>query len=173
MVRSRLGKRMVYSVAPLKCLRVDGELVKTAYWVAEVCFWSLDQNQTNGELETGRIVRTSRTADVPMGLSHKPHVIMNQAHLNQLLIEDTRRYGGREVEYGAEVKSVKIDETDDEYPVSVVAEKDGREIEYRAKYVLGCDGAHSTVRKSLGYKMVGDTSDAVWVCVLVGRALQD
>ncbi|KAF6525025.1 hypothetical protein HZS61_010820 [Fusarium oxysporum f. sp. conglutinans] len=26
----------------------------------------------------------------------------------------------------------------------------------------GCDGAHSTVRKSLGFKMVGDSSDSVW-----------
>ena len=26
----------------------------------------------------------------------------------------------------------------------------------------GCDGAHSTVRKSLGFKMIGDSSDAVW-----------
>jgi phenol 2-monooxygenase len=26
----------------------------------------------------------------------------------------------------------------------------------------GCDGAHSTVRRSLGYKMVGDSTDAVW-----------
>lgn len=26
----------------------------------------------------------------------------------------------------------------------------------------GCDGAHSAVRRSLGYQMVGDTSDAVW-----------
>lgn len=26
----------------------------------------------------------------------------------------------------------------------------------------GCDGAHSSVRRALGYKMVGDSSDAVW-----------
>ena len=26
----------------------------------------------------------------------------------------------------------------------------------------GCDGAHSNVRKSLGYKMIGDSTDAVW-----------
>ena len=26
----------------------------------------------------------------------------------------------------------------------------------------GCDGAHSVVRKQLGYKMIGDSSDAVW-----------
>lgn len=29
-------------------------------------------------------------------------------------------------------------------------------------YVQACDGAHSTVRKSLGYKMLGDSSDSVW-----------
>lgn len=26
----------------------------------------------------------------------------------------------------------------------------------------GCDGAHSIVRRSLGYKMIGDSTDAVW-----------
>jgi phenol 2-monooxygenase (NADPH) len=28
--------------------------------------------------------------------------------------------------------------------------------------VLACDGAHSNVRRSLGYKMLGDSTDAVW-----------
>jgi phenol 2-monooxygenase len=26
----------------------------------------------------------------------------------------------------------------------------------------GCDGAHSKIRKSLGYKMIGDSTDAIW-----------
>jgi 2-polyprenyl-6-methoxyphenol hydroxylase-like FAD-dependent oxidoreductase len=26
----------------------------------------------------------------------------------------------------------------------------------------GSDGAHSNVRKSLGYKMIGDSTDSVW-----------
>jgi len=147
---------------------LDGDLVKTAYWVTEVCFWSLDQRTTeNGHGDAAKIMRTSRTADTPTGLSHKPHVIMNQAHLNKLMLGDMKKYGGRDVDYGVGVKSVRIDEeADAEFPVSVMAEKDGREIEYRAKYVLGCDGAHSTVRKSLGFKMIGDSTDAVWVCLL-------
>lgn len=134
--------------------------MKTAYWVTEVCFWSADetQSQTSGD----RILRTGRTADVPPGLSHKPHVIMNQAHLNRLMLGDMKARSGRDVQYGAAVKSVTVDHSHPEQPISVVAEEGGKDVEYRARYVLGCDGAHSAVRKSLGYKMVGDTSDAIW-----------
>lgn len=137
---------------------LDSELVKTAYHVSEVCFWSSPE-------EEGKIKRTGRTADVPEGLSHKPHVIMNQARLNGLMIGEMGRAGGEEGEivYGVEVRSVRIEEGEGKFPVTVVAEKDGVEVEYRAKYLLGCDGAHSAVRRSLGYKMIGDSSDAVWV----------
>ncbi|KIV99271.1 uncharacterized protein PV09_09040 [Verruconis gallopava] len=141
---------------------LDGELVKTAYWVTEVCFWSADDSQTSGHGSGDRIMRTGRTADVPPGLSHKPHVIMNQAHLNKLMLGDMEKHGGRNVDYNLAVKSVEMDGSEPEYPVRVVAERDGKEVEYRAKYVLGCDGAHSAVRKSLGYRMIGDTTDAVW-----------
>lgn len=109
-----------------------------------------------------RIMRSGRTADVPPGLSHKPHVIMNQAHLNKLMLGDMAKYGGRDVDYDFGVKSVTIDSADAEYPCSVIAEQNGKNVEYRAKYVLGGDGAHSAVRRSLGYNMIGDTSDVVW-----------
>lgn len=141
---------------------LDSELVKTAYWVSEVCFWSVpDEQQPDGHTRD-RIIRSGRTADVPPGLSHMPHVIMNQAHLNKLMLGDMAKYDGRDVDYDFSVKSVAIDRADADYPCSVIAEKNEREIEYRAKYVLGCDGAHSAVRRSLGYKMIGDTSDVVW-----------
>lgn len=151
---------------------LEAELTKHAYWVTEVCFWSpadvhedaVQANGANGTTAVRRIKRTDRTADVPKGLSHLPHVIMNQAHLNKLMLGDMKEHGGREVDYGIGIKSCKMDERGDpEYPIHIVAEKlDGEEVEYRAQYLLGCDGAHSAVRKSLGYKMIGDTSDAVW-----------
>jgi phenol 2-monooxygenase len=31
-----------------------------------------------------------------------------------------------------------------------------------AKYVLGCEGAHSWTRRQLGFQMEGDTTDSVW-----------
>jgi phenol 2-monooxygenase (NADPH) len=40
----------------------------------------------------------------------------------------------------------------------------GKEEKVKAKYVVGCDGAHSWVRKTLGpeFAMVGESTDAIW-----------
>lgn len=148
------------------------DLVRHAYWVNEVCFWSVDDGgsesgESRGRIgEKRRIVRTGRTADLEEGLSWQPHVILNQARLNEILIEDIKKHDPRDFSYGVNVTSVEIDksvsEDPNDYAITVAAEQNGKQVTYRAKYVLGCDGAHSTVRRSLGYKMVGDTSDAVW-----------
>ena len=38
-------------------------------------------------------------------------------------------------------------------------EKDGKQEQIRAKYVVGCDGAHSAVRRSLGITLDGGEYD--------------
>ncbi|KAE8454402.1 hypothetical protein EG329_000024 [Mollisiaceae sp. DMI_Dod_QoI] len=131
------------------------DLLKSAFHVLEVVFWAGD--------EKGNLIRTSRTADTMPGLSHQPHVILNQAIMNRFLLDAMHRWNGQTVDYGYVVNGVSVDRIDgDPYPVTVTAEKDGVEEIFKAKYALGCDGAHSSVRKSLGYKMVGDSTDAVW-----------
>ncbi|KAJ5690870.1 hypothetical protein N7462_005262 [Penicillium macrosclerotiorum] len=137
---------------------IGEELLREAYHVLEVNFWA-----DNG---TGAIKRTGRTADTQPGLSHQPHVILNQARINGLLIELMQKYNDQKIDYGYNVTSVQVDSTSapdpTAYPVTVTAEKNGKTETFAAKYALACDGAHSVVRKSLGYKMVGDSSDAVW-----------
>ncbi|KAE9977476.1 hypothetical protein BLS_001379 [Venturia inaequalis] len=154
------------TVEVFESFNLEGELTKDAYWVNEVCFWSIEHDKTTGDEVPGRISRSNRTADVMPGISWQHHVIMNQAHLNKLLLEDVKRHCGEEVVYDVAVTGVKVETSDDvstsSYPVTVTTEKNGEEVVYKAKYVLGCDGAHSAVRRSLGYKMVGDTSNAVW-----------
>ncbi|KFY14278.1 hypothetical protein V492_02717 [Pseudogymnoascus sp. VKM F-4246] len=134
------------------------EMLREAYHVLEVNFW--------GASEEGGLVRTGRTADTAPGLSHQPHVILNQARVNGLLLDAMNRFNGQSVDYGYNVKGVQIDSEvagdSVAYPVTVTAEKDGMEESFKAKYVLACDGAHSAVRRSLGYKMIGDSTDAVW-----------
>ncbi|KAF2264742.1 phenol 2-monooxygenase-like protein [Lojkania enalia] len=137
---------------------VSEELLRESYHVLEVAFW--------GKGEEG-IERQSRAADTMRGLSHMPHVILNQARMNALMLGVMERgRGGKAIEYGVEVKSVEVDEEKardpDAYAVKVVAERDQKEEVWEAKYALGCDGAHSIVRKSLGYNMIGDTTDTVW-----------
>ncbi|RJE23942.1 Phenol 2-monooxygenase [Aspergillus sclerotialis] len=138
---------------------IGEELLRESYHVVEVVFWA---NQD----DSGVIRRTGRAADTQPGLSYQPHVILNQARINGLLLEAMDRFNGQGVDYGVKVKDVRVDEVKakdpDAYPVTVVAERDGEEVVFVAKYALACDGAHSVVRKSLGFNMVGDSSDAVW-----------
>ncbi|KAJ5927833.1 hypothetical protein N7466_006789 [Penicillium verhagenii] len=136
---------------------VGEELLREAYHVLEVSFWADDGSG---------IKRTGRTADTQPGLSHQPHVILNQARINGLLIERMQAYNDQQIDYGYNVTDVQVDSASasdpDSYPVTVTAEREGKTESFAAKYVLACDGAHSVVRKALGYKMIGDSSDAVW-----------
>ncbi|KAE8152359.1 FAD binding domain-containing protein [Aspergillus avenaceus] len=137
---------------------IGESLLRESYHVLEVVFWADDGS--------GEIRRTGRTADTQPGLSHQPHVILNQARINGLLIGSMRRFNNQEIDYGYDIKDVKVESqlsTDpNAYPIKVTVEKEGETKIFEAKYALGCDGAHSSVRRALGYKMIGDSSDAVW-----------
>ncbi|KAG9191326.1 phenol 2-monooxygenase [Alternaria panax] len=150
------------------------ELLREAYHILEVCFWGVDEDGSGNA--KGGIKRKSRSIDTEKGLSHLPHVILNQARMNGLMLgkmESVLKENGKwkegtsnGIEYGWVVKAVDIDEVKKYDPnahcVKVTAEKDGKEEVWEAKYVLGCDGAHSTIRKALDIRMPGDTSDTVW-----------
>jgi len=111
---------------------VGEELLREAYHVLEVNFWADDG--------TGAIRRTGRTADTQPGLSHQPHVILNQARINGLLIELMHKYNHQEIDYGYNVTHVLVDTASaidpDAYPVKVTAEKDGKVETFAAKYAL-------------------------------------
>ncbi|KAF6832405.1 phenol 2-monooxygenase [Colletotrichum plurivorum] len=148
------------TVEILESLGLGDDLLKEACHVLELAFWTPD--------EAGEGIRRSHLEpDTEPGLSHLPHVILNQARINELMIEDIeRRCGESRIQYGSDVRRVEVDSDKAGDPqaacVKVTAVEDGVERVYRAKYALGCDGAHSAVRKSLGFKMVGDSTDAVW-----------
>ncbi|KAI1431411.1 FAD binding domain-containing protein [Xylaria sp. CBS 124048] len=169
----------VRTVEVFESFGISEELLKVAYHVLEDAFWSpadpepddpdygrqrSDMDRANGKRG---IRRTHFTPDTEGGLSHLPHVILNQARINafltNLMVEAT---GTANIEYGCNVQDLSIDndlvDDPDAHCVTVTAVKDGVKQEYRAKYALGGDGAHSQVRKSLGIKMIGDSSDAIW-----------
>ncbi|GFP59706.1 FAD-dependent monooxygenase terD [Trichoderma asperellum] len=134
------------------------DLLKESYHVLEVAFWAAE-----GE----GIKRTHYTADTEPGLSHQPHVILNQARVNSMLIKEMERVSKKPmIEYGCEVQSVEVDDTAHKdsaaYCVTTTASSNGQQRIFQSKYVLACDGAHSAIRKSLGFAMVGDSTNAVW-----------
>lgn len=105
------------------------DLLKTAYHVLELAFWEGD--------DEGNLVRRGRAADTMPGLSHMPHVILNQTIMNRFLLEAMWKENEQGVNYGYDVMGVDVDIlSDGEYPVMVTADKDGNEEVFRAKYAL-------------------------------------
>lgn len=108
------------------------DLLKEAYHVLEVAFWAA---------EGDGIKRTHYAADTEPGLSHQPHVILNQARVNGMLIQEMQRVSGSAaIDYGCEVQSVEVDDTvhqdSDAYCVTTKAISGGQQKVFRSRYVL-------------------------------------
>ncbi|MDQ0259172.1 phenol 2-monooxygenase [Sinomonas atrocyanea] len=131
------------------------KLLREAYWVNETAFW--------GPAGSG-IGRTGRIQDVAEGLSEYPHVIVNQARMQDYLLEKMRTSPSRLVpDYGLEVTGVEVLPEGGDHPVEVTLRCEGGDAAVvRAKYVVGCDGARSAVRKSLGIELRGDARNHAW-----------
>jgi phenol 2-monooxygenase len=133
-------------------------VLKEAYWVMETTFWS--------PTEDGKgLKRTGRIRDTEDGLSEFPHVILNQARMQGMWLDAMKWSPSRlEPSYNRQLASLEIPQ---EGPVDVVVERQdeghrGEKEHLRAKYVVGCDGARSTVRQSLGLEMKGDFANQAW-----------
>lgn len=139
-------------------------VLREAYWVNETTFWKPD------EVQPGRIRRSARVQDTEDGLSEFPHVILNQARVHDFYLEIMRKSPHRlEPAYGRRLLDIEIDTAETAgHPLTVTLEridpKDGEnQIEtVRARYVVGCDGARSTVRKLLGRQLHGDSANQAW-----------
>ncbi len=137
---------------------LSGKLLREAYWVNETVFWR------PSKADRSRIERTGRVQDTEDGLSEFPHLIVNQARMQKYLLDYMRNSPTRlEANYGLEFLDLNV-ETEGEHPVVVTLRKvaNGAESTVRAKYVVGCDGARSRVRDSIGAAPRGDFANHAW-----------
>ena len=138
-------------------------VLKEAYWVNETTFWK------PSEADRGRIARSGRVQDVEDGLSHMPHVILNQARVHDFYLELMQKSASRLVpHYSRRLAKLERDaDTSNPYPVTAQFERqgdghDGSIETIRARYVVGCDGARSAVRQSIGLTLKGDSANHAW-----------
>ncbi|SAL04644.1 FAD-binding monooxygenase [Caballeronia calidae] len=140
---------------------LSDRLLREAYWVNETVFWRPDAN------DRGAIKRTGRVQDTETGMSEFPHVIVNQARVQDYLLGVMHRSAQRlEPDYDLEAVDVQRDDAG-EYPVRVTlrrtdAARLGEEVTVRARYVVGCDGARSRVRTAIGQALHGDAANHAW-----------
>ena len=139
-------------------------VMREAYWVNETAFWRPDA------ADPSRIVRSGRVQDVEDGLSEFPHVILNQARVHDFFLDVMRRSPSRlEPHYARRLADMTIDTSSDatSHPVTATFEiaegsEEGRTETIRARYAVGCDGARSAVRRSIGRELKGDSANQAW-----------
>ncbi len=143
-------------------------VMKEACWINEVTFWKPDEHRRDN------IVRHGRVQDVEDGLSEFPHVVLNQARVHDFYLDVMRNSPNRlepgysrrllDVEIGRDAPSGRDASS---HPVTVRFERmdpehRGHVEVVKARYVVGCDGARSVVRKCIGRELRGDSANQAW-----------
>lgn len=96
--------------------------------------------------------------DLGTGMSEFPFVLIVEQGIHERLIYDDLKSLGRDVRWLTEM--IGFAQTDDGVTATIVA--GGREETIEAKFLVGCDGAHSVVRHGLGLKFEGSTFERLF-----------
>jgi phenol 2-monooxygenase (NADPH) len=137
-------------------------VLKESCWVNETSFWKPDPKSRK------KIVRSGRIDDTEEGLSEFPHVILNQARVQDFYLDVMRKsVTGLEPHYARKLLDLEIDPKNSKKPVTVRLERldashEGKIETIKARYVVGCDGARSAVRQSMGLELKGDSANKAW-----------
>ncbi len=141
------------------------QIIQEAYQVNEAAFWKPDAEKPNN------ISRSNKVQDVADDLSEMPHLIINQARVHDEFLNVMLQSGIKlEPHYQRKLLGLEVSDDDSaEYPVTVQVERMVNVSQYRqevetlkAKYVIGCDGARSSVRQAIGQELVGDPLNQAW-----------
>ena len=140
-------------------------VLKEACWINETTFWKPDDKQPANVLRSGWV------QDVEDGLSEFPHVVLNQARVHDFYLDVMRRSASKlEPHYARRVVAVKPATQGNGNVLqrgTVTLERldpshEGQTETIKARYVVGCDGARSTVRTSIGRELHGDSANHAW-----------
>lgn len=143
-------------------------VLKEACWINETTFWKPDDKLREN------IIRSGRVQDVEDGLSEFPHVVLNQARVHDFYLDLMRKSSSRlEPYYARRLIDLQIDpeaaSRDNAYPSQATARlervdpsNEGQIETVKARYVVGCDGARSAVRKGIGRTLSGDSANHAW-----------
>ncbi|HEY5223631.1 MAG TPA: FAD-dependent monooxygenase [Microbacteriaceae bacterium] len=150
------------SVETFQAFGFASEVMDEGYHITSMAFWGPDPDDPT------RIVRNGMPADDPTGVSEFPHLIVNQARIQDYFAEAMANSPTRmKPDYGWEFVGLDVADEAEGHPVTVrlrstAGTHEGQERIVRAKYVIGCDGARSPVRSAIGRTMAGDQAMHAW-----------
>jgi len=166
--RMMLGQADGIACRTMEMFRAFGfseRVLKEACWINETTFWKPDAGQPTN------IVRSGWVQDVEDGLSEFPHVVLNQARVHDFYLDLMRRSAAKLEPYYARRVTAVEPAADGNAGVAgrvtVTLERlepphAGQTETVKARYVVGCDGARSIVRTSIGRDLHGDSANHAW-----------
>lgn len=143
----------------------------------EVAFWNPmeSSNPINGDgaPHSRGIERTNFAPDVNVPARFPFEVTIHQGRIERILQENLHLYAGDDTIRRSHRFLRYTTDDNREFPILVEYEYDladgtTERSTIRTKYLIGADGARSTVRKCMGLELQGETTDHIWgVCDFV------
>lgn len=141
-------------------------VVKETYQLKENTYWEPDpQNPENIKLK-------HKIKDARAGLSEFTHGIVNQARLHELLVDGMENSVTHlSPHYSRELVDMTIDDnlTQDlnAHPITATFKRtdeagNGKTEVVKARFIIGCDGARSGVRRAMNIPLNGDSANKAW-----------
>jgi len=108
------------------------------------------------DVDTGKVLLTLPLEEVKDETKYPHLLVLPQSKTERILCDALQKEKSADVRFSCTLISF----TQDAHSVSVRIQEDGKEKEVTASFLVGCDGAHSTVRKILGVHLKGATYKA-------------
>jgi 3-(3-hydroxy-phenyl)propionate hydroxylase len=101
--------------------------------------------------------------ELDFGVGHPPISFFSQPQLETVVRQALRRFPHVELRTGHELAS--FTQEADFVTVQLRDRRTGRIYDVRARYLLGSDGSHSTVRRTMGVRMLGTSYEEPWIAI--------
>ncbi|KAF3900343.1 Phenol hydroxylase, C-terminal dimerization [Trichophyton interdigitale] len=139
----------------LKTMGLADPLLQDGCYLWEMMIWKPSKD--------GTIERFSVIDNKIGPARYQRAITISQGIIEQVFDDDLAHQSQRGVQRNSKLVNVSLDEAGDpDFPVIAAVETDGVPRTVRAKFLVGTDGAHSTVRKCAGIQLNGESIDDFW-----------
>ncbi|KAH9997467.1 FAD binding domain protein [Xylariaceae sp. FL0662B] len=148
------------SIEVLDTFGIGDTIRNKSHRLEEIVLWDSDKN--------GRITRMMTIPDRVEELMKPREMTLDQGTIEGLMFDNLENHGSVQVSWNIQPTALQVnmDLTGDPeaHPITITLENNriGTMETIAAKYVVGCDGAHSWLRKYLNIGFVGDLTDSSW-----------
>ena len=128
-----------------------------------------------GPNDIGDCHREARMGNAAIGISRYTEATLHQGHVEDAILKDLKEYPNVEIRFAARPISLVVDSESQaqERSIALTVEsfqgacsEDAKSRNTltlcRARYLIGCDGAHSWVRPQFGVMQEGESGNSRW-----------